>query len=140
MKRKPLLWIGSGVAVVSALLLALPQVVAQRTPPTENKGVVSKLVGTMPLAAELSEIGTRQLRVRYITLAPGGVFAEHNHKDRPTVEYVLKGNVVEYRGSAGKPYRAGDAVLSDKDTTHWWRNEGTEEAVFIAADVFNPPK
>jgi quercetin dioxygenase-like cupin family protein len=140
MKTKTLLLAASSATLIGTLLFEVPSVVAQMTPPTENKGVVIKPVGAMPLAAEISEIGGRQLRVRYITLAPGGVFAEHNHKDRPTVEYVLKGNVVEYRGTVGKPYRGGDSVLSDKDTTHWWRNEGTEEAIFIAADVFNPPK
>jgi quercetin dioxygenase-like cupin family protein len=140
MNKRALWWMGAGAAIAVATMTVLPQVGAQMTPPTENKGVTIKPVAAIPLAAEITEIGGRQLRLRYITLAPGGVFAEHNHKDRPTVEYVLKGKVVEYRGSVGKPYQDGDAVLSDKDTTHWWRNEGTEEAIFITADVFNPPK
>jgi quercetin dioxygenase-like cupin family protein len=31
-------------------------------------------------------------------------------------------------------------VLADRNTTHWWRNDGAETTVFIAVDVFNPPK
>ena len=75
-----------------------------------------------------------------MTLAPGGVFAVHSHKDRPSVEYILKGTATEFRGDIRKEYREGDSVLADKDTVHWWRNDGTEPAIFVAVDVFNPPK
>jgi quercetin dioxygenase-like cupin family protein len=40
--------------------------------------------------------------------------------------------------SALKTYKAGDAMLADKGTTHWWRNDGSEPVVFIAVDVFQP--
>ena len=31
-------------------------------------------------------------------------------------------------------------TLAGKDTVHWWRNDGNEPAIFVAVDVFNPPK
>jgi quercetin dioxygenase-like cupin family protein len=51
---------------------------------------------------------------------------------------VLTGSATEFRGTVEKVYKEGDAVLSDKDTTHWWRNDGSTPAVFIAADIFRP--
>jgi quercetin dioxygenase-like cupin family protein len=118
----------------------VPEVIAQIAPPTESKGVAAKLIGTLPLAPEISGIDNRQLRMRVVTLAPGGVFAVHSHADRPSVEYVLKGRATEYIGDTSKTYAEGDSVLAGKNTVHWWRNDGTEPAIFVAVDVFNPPK
>jgi quercetin dioxygenase-like cupin family protein len=124
-------------------MLAAPlvrEVIAQIAPPTENKGVAAKLIGTIPLAPEISGVDDRQLRMRVVTLAPGGVFAVHSHADRPTVEYVLKGQATEYIGDTARKYAEGDSVLAGRNTVHWWRNDGTEPAIFVAVDVFNPPK
>jgi quercetin dioxygenase-like cupin family protein len=90
----------------------------------------------MDLGPEIDGLSGRQLRLRYITLEPGGHFAVHNHKDRPTLEYILAGTVVEYRNGVAKEYKAGDVVLADKDTTHWWQNKGSEQVVFLPVDIF----
>src|SRR5215211_2327281 len=111
---------------------AIPLVLAQMAAPTESKGVSAKVIGTLPLAPEISGIENRQLRMRVINLAPGGVFAVHSHADRPSVEYVLKGSAKEFRGDVSKDYVEGDSVLADKNTVHWWRNDGAEPAVFVA--------
>ena len=140
MKHSTLVWGGLAVAAGTLMVPLVPAVLAQMAPPTENQGVSAKVIGTLPLAPEFDRIEGRQLRMRVVTLAPGGVFAIHDHKDRPSVEYVLKGSATEYKGSTSKVYREGDAVLGDKNTTHWWRNDGTEPAIFVAVDVFNPPK
>jgi quercetin dioxygenase-like cupin family protein len=140
MKRR-ILALGAIVAATGALgMLLVPEVIARIAPPTESKGVAAKLIGTLPLAPEISGIENRQLRMRVVTLAPGGVFAAHSHADRPSVEYVLKGQATEYIGDASKVYKEGDSVLAGKDTVHWWRNDGTEPAIFVAVDVFNPSK
>jgi quercetin dioxygenase-like cupin family protein len=123
-------------ATAASLTLAL----AQMAPPAENLGVAAKIIGTVPLTGEIDSVQGRQLRMRVVTLAPGGVFAQHSHKDRPSVEFVLKGSATEFRGDAKKEYREGDSVLADKNTLHWWRNDGKEPAVFVAVDVFNAPQ
>lgn len=140
MKRSTLVWGGTLASVVTLAITVVPAVLADMAPPTESKGVAAKMIGAMPLAPELDGVGARQLRMRVVTLAPGGVFAVHSHKDRPTVEYVLKGSAKEYKGDASKTYVEGDSVLADRNTTHWWRNEGTEPAIFVAVDIFNPPQ
>jgi len=131
---------GIAAAVACTAMLGVREVVAQMAPPTESKGVAAKVIGTMALRPEIPDVGDRQLRMRVVTLAPGGVFAVHSHKDRPSVEFVMKGTAVEFRGDVKKEYKEGDAVLADKDTVHWWRNDGSEPAIFVAVDVFNPPK
>lgn len=140
MKRKALFWGGLTAAVGTLAITIIPAVLAQMAPPAESKGIAAKLIGTLPLAPEISAIETRQLRMRVVTMAPGGVFAVHSHADRPTVEYLLKGQATEYIGDSSKKYTEGEAVLADKNTVHWWRNDGTEPAIFVAVDVFNPPK
>lgn len=140
MRSKPLV-LRALAATSCALTIALaPTVLAQMAPPTESKGVGAKVIGAIPLAPEIGSVENRQLRMRVVTLAPGGVFAVHSHADRPSVEYVLKGQATEYVGTQSRNYREGDSVLADRNTTHWWRNDGTEPAIFVAVDVFNPPK
>jgi quercetin dioxygenase-like cupin family protein len=131
---------GITIAATAVTVLGATQVIAQMAPPTESKGVGVKVIGAIPLRPEIPDVGDRQLRMRIVTLAPGGVFAIHSHKDRPSVEFIMKGSATEFRGEVKKEYREGDSVLADKDTVHWWRNDGTEPTVFVAVDVFNPPK
>lgn len=140
MKRRTLAWVGLLAAAGLSATHLVPEVIAQMAPPTESKGVAAKVIGTLPLAPEISGIDNRQLRMRVVTLAPGGVFAVHSHADRPSVEYVLKGQATEYIGETSKTYAEGDSVIANKNTVHWWRNDGTEPAIFVAVDVFNPTK
>ena len=124
--------------ILAAGLLTLGAAFPQQTPPTENKGVSVKSVGAMDLRGEIDGLSGRQLRMRYITMERGGHFAVHNHKDRPTLEYILAGTVIEYRDGVAKEYKAGDVVLADKNTTHWWQNKGNEQVVFLPVDIFKP--
>jgi len=140
MKFKTVFPLGFAIGALSFTAWAIPFVLAQVVPPTESKGVSAKMIGAIPLSGEIDAVEGRQLRMRVVTLAPGGVFAAHNHQDRPSVEYVMKGTATEVRGDVSKEYREGDAVLSDRHTTHWWRNDGTEPVVIVAADVFHSPQ
>lgn len=125
-------------SVLAVAVVTIGVAMSQQAPPTENKGVAVKPVGTIDLGPEIDGMTGRQLRMRYITLAPGGRFAVHNHKDRPTLEYIVSGTVIEYRDGVAKEYKAGDVVLADKNTTHWWENKGSEVVVFLPVDIFKP--
>ena len=83
--------------VIALGLVSAGIALSQQTPAKENRGVVIKPVGVMELADEIEGMAGRQMRMRYITMEPGGEFALHSHKDRPTLEYVLAGTVIEYR-------------------------------------------
>jgi quercetin dioxygenase-like cupin family protein len=130
----------SCIAAVLTLAIAGTAAVAQLAPPAANQGVSAKLLGALNLNSQIAEIGGRQLRLRLITIAPGGALAMHDHKDRPSVEILIKGSATEFRANTPKQYKEGDAMIADIGTEHWWKNEGSEPALLVAADIFNPPK
>ena len=120
---------GSAGAFIHALMAQ------QATPPAENRGVGAKVVAAVDLGSEIQGMQGRQLRMRVITLEPGGVFAIHNHKNRPSVEYIARGEATEFLGNASRVYREGEAFGADRNTEHWWRNDGKDTAVFVAVDI-----
>jgi uncharacterized cupin superfamily protein len=67
-----------------------------------------------------------------------GHIAAHSHKDRPTLEYVLQGEVVEIRNGVEIPHKAGEMVAARQDVSHWWENRGTVPVVLLPVDVFKP--
>jgi hypothetical protein len=51
---------------------------------TETSGVTVELLGTVDLGPQIEGMEGRQLRVRMVTIDPGGVFGPiHDHRDRP---------------------------------------------------------
>src|SRR5690242_7124794 len=80
-----------------ALAFALGVAVGQGTAPTENKGVKVGAPTTLDLAQEVEGVEGRQLRMRVVTVEPGGVVGVHSHKGRPAVAHVLQGTLTEHR-------------------------------------------
>ncbi|MGH8613554.1 MAG: cupin domain-containing protein [Gammaproteobacteria bacterium] len=128
------------IGSIAVAIVAVQVAVGQQTPPTESKGVSGKVIGVLKLTDEIPGMGGRELRLRVTTVEPGGVFALHNHKDRPAVEFILSGSATEFRGTTSKVHKDGDAAVTGKDVTHWWRNDGKVPTVFVVADIFNPSK
>src|SRR5215475_15835810 len=119
------------------LVVGLGVGVSQQTPPTENKGYKAPVVASLDLGPEIDGMQGRQLRMRILTLEPGGVIAVHPHKDRPSVARVLEGTLTELReGGYVKEYREGDSWSEGKTTTHWSENRGTKPVVFVVVDIF----
>jgi quercetin dioxygenase-like cupin family protein len=57
----------------------------------ETKGVAAELLATVDLGPEIEGMAGRQLRMRMVTIEPGGVFGPiHDHKDRPGIVYICK--------------------------------------------------
>jgi quercetin dioxygenase-like cupin family protein len=130
-----------GIAgVVAALISAggLWSASAQPVAPTENKGIEIKVLEGIDLGPQFEAMAGRQLRLRIVTAAPGGVFGIHDHKDRPAVDYMLQGVIVDHRGSESKEYGPGSSIFEDKDTVHWLENKGTIPVIFVTADIFKP--
>lgn len=120
-----------------ALVVGLGTTAGQQAPPTENKGMKAPVVASLDLGPEIEGMQGRQLRMRVITLEPGGVIAIHPHKDRPSVVYLLHGTWTELReGGYVKEYREGESWAEGKTTTHWAENRGTKPAVAVVVDVF----
>ena len=63
-----------------------------------TKGVTVQLLATLDLGREIEGMAGRQLRMRMVTIEPGGVFGPvHDHKDRPGVVYILQGTITDHR-------------------------------------------
>ena len=102
------------IAAVSgmALAFAVGVAVGQNSAPTENKGVKVGAPTFIDLTNELDSVAGRQLRLRVITLEPGGVVALHSHNGRPAVAYTLQGTLTEHVENGGVHERQQDDFLS----------------------------
>jgi quercetin dioxygenase-like cupin family protein len=81
----------------------------------------------------------RQLRIRRLEIAPGGVIAIHSHDDRPDVSYLAQGSLTELRSGGFLEPRGSDTLhAAGKGVTHWVENRGSIPAVLIVADLFKP--
>jgi quercetin dioxygenase-like cupin family protein len=106
----------------------------QATP--ETNGVTVQLLATLDLGPEIAGMAGRHLRMRMVTIAPGGVFGPiHDHRDRPGMVYILQGTITDHRNGVAKEYGPGVGWPEDKHTTHWLENRGTTPAVEISVDI-----
>lgn len=111
-------------------------VTGQRRPPTETVGQTQELLRSLDLTGELASTAGRPLRMRKITLQPGGVLALHDHVDRPAITYMLEGQMT-YHQDGRPPVVAGpgDGFAEGRATTHWGESTGQVPAVWIAVDI-----
>ena len=102
----------------------------------ETQGVTVKLLATVDLGPEIEGMAGHQLRMRMVTIEPGGVFGPiHNHKDRPGTVYILQGTITDHRNGVARDYAPGVGWPEDRNTTHWLENRGTVPAVEISVDI-----
>ena len=125
-----------GSIVLVTLAFTAGFAAGQAGAPTQNKGVSAVELRSIDLTDEIDSLAKRPLRLRKLTVEPGGVLGLHSHKDRPAVNYFLQGALTYHQ--EGKPdtvLSAGDGIAEGKATTHWAENRGTVPAVFIAVDI-----
>jgi quercetin dioxygenase-like cupin family protein len=124
----------SGLALAFAMGMAVGQ-----NAPTETKGVRISPPTAIDLSEEIDGVSGRQLRMRLVTLEPGGIVGVHSHKGRPAVAYVLQGTLTEHVEGRGEfVRRAGESWTEGKEVTHWAENRGDQPVVVLAVDVFKP--
>lgn len=122
---------GLGGAFLGAALGQPP-----RMAPAESTGSRTEMLATLDLVNEIEGMAGRQLRMRRITVEPGGQFALHDHRDRPGLFYVQEGTITEYpEGAESRAHGAGQAVAVGLRTRHWEENRGTGRVVVIAVDI-----
>lgn len=100
---------------------------------SENVGFVGETIGLVPLASD----PTRVVRLRRLTIAPGGAIAWHDHASVQGMALMVAGEMVETRNSCldRMIYRAGDVAVEDAATAHSWRNESDAAAIVLTAHV-----
>jgi quercetin dioxygenase-like cupin family protein len=102
----------------------------------ETKGVSVQLLAALDLGPEIEGMKGRQLRMRMVTIEPGGVFGPlHDHKGRPGMVYIIQGTITDYRNGVATEYGPGVGWPEDRNTLHWLENRGTTLAVEISVDI-----
>jgi quercetin dioxygenase-like cupin family protein len=110
--------------------------------PKDNKGYTASKTTVVELGPEFEGMAGRQLRLRLLTIEPGGYIGLHNHKDRRAVVYFLQGTDTVIRDDGtSQTFKPGDTTGEPGTTVHWHRNDGTDAVILITADIFKaPPK
>jgi quercetin dioxygenase-like cupin family protein len=105
--------------------------------PTAQVGVAVRRLGGQPLEHDFRALQGRELRLRALTIAPGGSITLHRHDQRPGVAYILEGQMTEWRGPGFTPrvIGPGEAVFEATGVSHWWRNQGTTPARALVVDI-----
>ena len=96
-----------------------------------------ELLATVDLGREIEGMAGRQLRMRMVTIEPGGVFGPiHDHKGRPGTVYVLQGTHHRPSRRSRRPTTGpGVGWPEDRNTLHWLENRGAAPAVEISVDI-----
>jgi quercetin dioxygenase-like cupin family protein len=127
------------IGIVLVFVFLSGYVAGQRQPPTTTVGQGEQLLRSLDLSSEFESPQGRILRMRKITLQPGGVLAVHNHVDRPAITYLLQGQMTYHQD--GRPdlvANPGEGFAEGRATTHWGESTGTVPAVWIAVDILKP--
>ena len=78
--------------------------------------------------------------MRRLTIPPGGVIPTHEHNDRPSLVYFIKGEVSSTTANA--PCRSSTAPANSDtewgDYRHWWENKTDSDVVLIGVDIVPP--
>jgi quercetin dioxygenase-like cupin family protein len=102
----------------------------------ETRGVTVKSLGAVDLGPEIEGMAGRQLRMRMVTIEPGGVFGPlHDHRDRPGIVCILQGIITDHRNGVATDYGPGPGWPEDRNTLHWLENRGSIAAVEISVDI-----
>ena len=109
---------------------------------TAPVGVVDTELASIDLAKENVKLDQRRLRLRQMTIAPGGVVPMHSHEDRPALIMVNSGEIYEYNSKCGVPilHKAGEVAREFMGTRHWWKNTGTQAVDLTIGDIVNDRK
>jgi quercetin dioxygenase-like cupin family protein len=115
--------------------------VSAEEPPQGNKGFTASKTTVVELGSEIDGMAGRQLRMRMLTIAPGGYIGMHSHKNRPAVVYFMQGtDEVGLADGSKKVVHPGATSMATSSTTHYHRNIGKDDVVLIAVDIFTPKK
>lgn len=108
--------------------------------PSAPTGVVDTVIASIDLSPTGSGFAGYMMRMRKLTIQPGGIVPWHSHEARAANIYVISGSITEYRSTCAVPieHKAGDVTAEFGMLSHWWKNNSKRPAVLISADVLPP--
>ena len=128
------------VVAVSTIIGAIGgQVLAQMKGPTDMKGVTVTELGIIDDDSLSAQIGIEGfiLRMRAVTVEPGGHILEHSHATSPGLVKMVSGTWIEGRPDGETEFSAGEdnTIPEAKDTIHWIYNRGDVAATGIVCGI-----
>jgi quercetin dioxygenase-like cupin family protein len=113
---------------------------ATKPGPTKPTGVTDTVISSIDLSRAGNGLSGRKMRMRKLVVQPGGIVPWHSHEARPANIYIVSGSITEYRSTCAVPieHGAGDVTAEFGSLSHWWKNNGKEQAVLISADILPP--
>ena len=84
------------------------------------------------------DVGALFLRTRRLTIAGKGIVPTHEHDDRPSIVYIVKGRLIEHSSYCSVPvvHKAGEWTPEfGPGHAHWWENPDATDAVVTSSDV-----
>ena len=105
-------------------------------------GVTDTELAAIDLAQENVKLDQRRLRLRHMTIAPGGIVPMHSHEDRPALIMVTAGEIYEYNSKCAVAilHKPGEIAREFLGTAHWWKNTGKQAVHLTIADIVNDKK
>ena len=127
-------------AVVRVLLLStvlgLGAMAFAADAPKGNEGFSSSKPTVVDLGPEFSQMSGFELRLRVLTIKPGGHIGIHSHKGRPSVVYFVQGtDTVTRDDGTSRTFHPGDTTAEPGTTVHWHVNDGKDNVTLVAVDV-----
>lgn len=109
---------------------------------TAPVGVVDTELASIDLSKENVKLDQRRLRLRQMSIMPGGVVPMHSHEDRPALIMVNSGEIYEYSSKCAVPilHKAGETARESLGTKRWWKNTGSVPVNLTIADIVNDKK
>ncbi len=113
-----------------------------RNAPTAPVGVVDTELASIDLAQENVKLAQRRLRLRKMTIAPGGIVPLHSHADRPALILVVAGEIHEHSSKCSVPilHKAGEVSREFLGVQHWWKNSSGQPVELTIGDIVNDHK
>ena len=84
------------------------------------------------------EMGNFKLRTRRLIIDVNGIVPTHTHADRPSIVYILSGEIIEHNAFCAEPilHKTGDvAAESGPSHVHWWENVSDRPVIVLSSDV-----
>ncbi len=112
---------------------------AQTSIPEVHKGLAVTTLGTIPEKSLKAQNGISgyELRMREITINPGGQIAKHSHAKKAGLVTVTSGTWTEGRPGSEMEYSGSQpkGILEDSATVHWFWNRTAKAATAIVCDI-----
>jgi len=112
---------------------------SHRQPPAEHEGVSVAPLGQLNESSLKMQIGLSgyEMKLREITVEPGGAIKEHSHATRPGLVKTISGSWIEVRNGIEKSYPATkkEALVEDENTVHWLYNDGDIPAIALVCGL-----